>query len=106
MILEPKGKSAMFIMLDFLIGTHFFQKNIKKNFAFHAGKGSKNYFFTLDESEPLIFFMFLPHLITRFVLKETEKKAWGVNFFHFLRVQNPYVQNLGFGTGVNCQHFT
>ena len=64
------------------------------------GRGQKNYFFTLDESEPLIFFMFLPHLITRFVLKETEKKAWGVNFFHFLRVQNPYVQNLGFGTGV------
>ena len=75
MILEPKGKSAMFIMLDFLIGTHFFKKNIKKIFAFHAGEGSKNYFFTLDESEPLIFFMFLPHLITRFVLKETEKKA-------------------------------
>ena len=94
MVLEPKGKSAMFIMLDFLIGTHFFKKNIKNFFAFHAGEGSKNYLFTLDESKPLIFFMFLPHLITRFVLKETEKKAGGVNFFHFLRVQNPYVQNL------------
>ena len=85
MILEPKGKSAMFIMLDFLIGTHFFKKNIKKFFAFHAGEGSKNYFFTLDESEPLIFFMFLPHLITRFVLKETEKKAWGGKLFSFFK---------------------
>ena len=75
----------MFIMLDFLIGTHFFKKNIKFFFAFHAGEGSKNYFFTLDESEPLIFFMFLPHLITRFVLKETEKKAWGGKLFSFFK---------------------
>ena len=55
----------------------FFNKIFFFKFALLAGEGSKNYFFTLDESEPLIFFMFLPHLITRFVLKETEKKGLG-----------------------------
>ena len=64
------------------------------------GRGQKIIFFTLDKSEPLFSYMDLSHLITSFVLKETEKKAWGVNFFHFLRLQNPYVPNLEFGTGV------
>ena len=75
MILEPKGKSAIFIMLDFCIGTYFFKNNIKKFFALLAGEGSKNYFFTLDEGESLIFFMYLPHPMIKFMLKETEKKA-------------------------------
>ena len=46
-------------------------------FEKHARGGSKNYFFTLDRGESLIFFMYLPHPMTKFMLKETEKKGLG-----------------------------
>ena len=77
MILEPKGKSVLFIKLDFLIGTHFFKTFSKKIFFLSSLRGVKKHFFPLDKSESLIFFMYLPHPIIRFMLNDTEKKGLG-----------------------------
>ena len=82
---RAKRKKCHVHHVGFFDWNTFFQKNIKKKFAFHDGEGSKNYFFTLDECEPLIFFMFLPHLITRFVLKETKKRPGGGKLFSFFK---------------------
>ena len=45
-------------------------------------------------------FTLISHTMQKTCDKHKQKKPMGVNFFHFLRVQNPYVQYFGFGTGV------
>ena len=85
---------------NFLIGTHFCKKMSKKYFFWRVGGGRK-LFFTIVQMVSLIF---CPKLSYKAKIPLINVNKKGVNFFHFLRVQNPYVQNFGFGTGV-CSPF-
>ena len=58
------------------------------------------FFFNFDDVEPLIFWSLVFEFINHFLVERREKKAGGVNFFHFLWVHFSSVQDLVFGTGV------
>ena len=85
---------------NFSIGTHFFKKMSKKYFFWRVGDGGRKLIFAIVQMVSLIFCPKLSYKAKIPLINVNKKKPWGVNFFHFLRVQNPYVQNFGFGTGV------
>ena len=58
------------------------------------------FFYTKDNSVTNILPLSLKQSKNTSDKRKHKKSKGGVNFFHFLRIQNPYVQNFGFGTGV------
>ena len=95
-----KRKKCHLAKGQFFYWNTFFQKNVKKNIFWRVEGGSRKLFFTILQMVSLIFCPKLSYKAKIPLIDVNKKKPGGVNFFHFLRVQIPYVHNFGFGKGV------
>ena len=79
----------------------FFEIFFKKIFVPCWGGVKKLFFYTWWKWVTNLLYVSITPYNQICAKRNRKKRPGGVNFFHFLRLQNPYVQNLGFGTGVD-----